>query len=157
MTARARRPPPPSDGMSQGSRGPADDPTTMIASATPSTAPRVLLVDDDESVVHALTRLLGRAGWEVRSSERAFGVLNLVAEYRPHVIVLDVVMPGLDGGQLTELLRSDPELARTRVVLHSGMDPMELEQRARLVEADGFVSKGGRPADLLETLRQFAA
>lgn len=130
----------------------------MIASATdPAAAPRVLLVDDDEHVVHALTRLLGRAGWEVRSSARAFGVLNLVAEYQPHVIVLDVVMPGLDGGQLTELLRSDPELADTRVVLHSGMDPAELEQRAQLVAADGFVSKGGRPADLLETLRRFAA
>lgn len=116
--------------------------------------PRLLLVDDDLTVTRSVSRLLERHGWDVRTTNRAFGVLNLLAEQRPRVLVVDVRMPGLEGSQIAELVRADPDLAETRIVLHSGIHPAELEIAARSARADAWVSKEAHPAELVETLRE---
>lgn len=125
--------------------------TTTLA---PDARPRLLLVDDDAVVTRALARFLDRHGWDVRTSNHAFGVLNLVAELRPRVLLVDVRMPGLAGSEIAELVRADPELADTRIVLHSGIHPVDLEMAARSVRADAWVSKNGHPAELVATLRE---
>lgn len=116
--------------------------------------PTVLLVDDDEDFTRSLSRMLRNCGWRVMTTNRSFGVLNLMAEHRPHIVVLDVTMPGLDGVQLAELVRADPELGDTPMLLHSGMPEADLRDRAAAVGADGYVVKGDRPRDLLAALRQ---
>ncbi|HJL19663.1 MAG TPA: response regulator [Sandaracinaceae bacterium LLY-WYZ-13_1] len=119
----------------------------------PPSPARVVVVDDDASVTYSVGRLLARAGWDVQTSNRSFGVLNLVAEHRPDVLVVDMRMPGLDGAQLTELVRGDPELAGVRVVLHSGVEEEELARRAQEVRADAWVSKYEGPHRLLEIVQ----
>ena len=116
--------------------------------------PTVLLVDDDEGFTRSLSRLLRGCGWRVMTTNQSFGVLNLIADHRPQVVVLDVSMPGLDGVQLAELVRGDPELAETPVLLYSGMPEADLRDRALAVGADGYVVKGDRPRDLLAALRE---
>ena len=114
---------------------------------------RVLLIDDDPLVTRAMQRLLDMAGFEVRHSNHSYGMLNLVAEIRPDVVVLDMRMPGLSGHELVELLRSDAELSHTRVLLYSGIDEKELASRAIAAGADGFVHKSSPPVALISALR----
>lgn len=90
-------------------------------------------------------------------SNRAFGVLNLVASYRPDVLVIDMNMPGLRGIEILELLRADTQLGGTAVVFYSGVEEHELRQLAARGGADGFVHKSANPSELVELLRRTCA
>jgi two-component system response regulator MprA len=67
---------------------------------------RVLLVDDEPSVLSGLRRALGFAGYEVLVAEDGETALTLAAEHKPDIVVLDVVLPGLDGLTVCERLRA---------------------------------------------------
>ncbi|MFK7984852.1 MAG: response regulator [Sandaracinaceae bacterium] len=113
---------------------------------------RILLVDDDPRMTRITARVLEKAGFEVESTNHSFGVLNLVAVSRPDVVVIDLKMPGLRGTELLELLRADPELAGTRVVLFSGVVEHELRAYAESANADGYLHKTAGPAALVPLL-----
>lgn len=100
-----------------------------------------------------LSRTLTRAGFEVKSSNRAYGVLNLVASTHPDILVMDMNMPGLRGIEVLELLRDDPCLAGTRVVFYSGVEEHELRMLAMGGGADGYLHKSASPNDLVDLLR----
>ena len=114
---------------------------------------RVLLVDDDPRMTHWTHQLLSNVGFDVEVTNRAFGVLNLIAQRRPDVVVMDVHMPGLRGTELVELLRDDAELAGTKVVLFSGVVEPELARLAAEAGADGFLHKTAHPRDLIRLVR----
>lgn len=79
---------------------------------------RVLVVDDDESIrVVAEVALESVAGWQVRTADGGVTGLALAAEHRPDVILLDVMMPGLDGLATFRLLQEDPVTREIPVVL----------------------------------------
>lgn len=99
-------------------------------------------------------RSLTRAGFEVEASNRAFGVLNLVASARPDILVIDMNMPGLSGIEVLELLRADPTLAETKVVFYSGVEEHELRALATCGGADGFLHKSASPQELIDLLRR---
>lgn len=120
---------------------------------TTSDAPIVLVVDDDpasarlmELALHKTTRA------RVITQHRAFGLLEAIAEHRPVLVVLDVMMPGLDGPSLVELVRADREIARTRVVLWSALDRAELARRAAACGADASLEKVTGPRAAVDQL-----
>ena len=113
---------------------------------------RVLLVDDDPLMTKITCRSLTRAGFEVEVSNHSFGVLNLVAELLPDVLVMDMNMPGLRGIELLELIRSDASLSKTCVVFYSGVELHELAGLASAGGADGFVHKSASPGELIEMI-----
>mgnify|MGYP003677896034 CR=1 FL=1 len=115
---------------------------------------RILLVDDDPLMTKITCRTLTRAGFEVEVSNRAFGVLNLVASGRPDILVIDMNMPGLRGIEVLELLRADEGLADTTVVFYSGIEEHELRELVSSSGADGFVHKSADPVDLIRLLRR---
>ena len=119
--------------------------------------PRVLVVDDDPLVLTAVRRVLSQLDVDVTVHDRAFGLLNRIDELRPAVVLLDVRMPGLDGASLTSLIREDPSLATTRIVLYSGLDEATLASKARLCGADGYLLKARRPDELLGAVRRWVA
>ncbi|MFK7991921.1 MAG: response regulator [Sandaracinaceae bacterium] len=112
-------------------------------------AVRVLVVEDDPALARLAEKMLAHAGIEVHVHERGFGVLQRIATCRPHVLLLDVMLPGLDGPELVELIRGDPELSRTRVVLWSALSAADLTKRARLCGADGSIEKAKGPFHLV--------
>lgn len=120
-----------------------------------SERPCVLVVDDDPHAARLLELAFRTTRARVVTHNRAFGVLEAVAAERPVVLVLDVMMPGLDGPSLVELLRADRELARTRVVLWSALDPADLARRGQRCGADAVLEKIVRPRDVVEQIREW--
>ncbi|MFK7999211.1 MAG: response regulator [Polyangiales bacterium] len=114
---------------------------------------RILLVDDDLLMTKILSRTLIRAGFEVQVSNRAYGVLNLVASTHPDILVMDMNMPGLRGIEVLDLLRDDPCLMSTKVVFYSGVEEHELRMLATGGGADGYLHKSASPNDLVDMLR----
>lgn len=117
--------------------------------------PRILVVEDDPAAARLLQVAFRATRAEVVIQPRAFGVLEAVAAQRPLVVVLDVMMPGLDGPSLVELLRADPELSRTRVVLWSALDGAELARRGRACGADAVLEKIAGPRAAVDRIAEW--
>jgi CheY-like chemotaxis protein len=102
---------------------------------------KVLLIDDSEIVLALETDLLSKAGFEVRavSSLRAF--LNALLDWKPHVIITDLYMPEMSGVDLCQWLRQQVNTARTPIVLCSSAPAAKLEEIARTIGADAYLSK----------------
>jgi CheY-like chemotaxis protein len=102
---------------------------------------KLLLIDDSEIVLAVEQDLLSKAGFEVRavSSLRAF--LNALLDWKPHIIITDLNMPEMSGVELCQWLRQQVNTARIPIVLCSSTPAVKLEEIARTVGADAYLSK----------------
>src|SRR5438128_5128769 len=83
---------------------------------------KVLLVDDDEELVELITDVLKNDGrFEVRVAANGFAAGMIVKEYRPDLVVLDVMLPDINGRDVCQLIRSDQTLEGVRIICISGM------------------------------------
>ncbi len=128
----------------------------MTASESLSPPPHthsVLLVDDFDDTREAIGYILQRAGFEVMTAWGGEDALRLFREgYRPCVALLDLRMPGLNGWQLWDEMRADPELAKITVIIVSG--DVAQRQRAREVGIREFLTKPVDFDQLIATVRQ---
>jgi class 3 adenylate cyclase len=117
-------------------------------------APCVLIIDDVEQNVRLLCDLLAvQCGYR---TERAFNgddALVLAERVRPDLILLDVMMPGMDGFEVCRRLRSQPLFEATPIVLVTSLDPREERIRGLEAGADDFLSKPLVPAELFARVR----
>jgi twitching motility two-component system response regulator PilH len=78
---------------------------------------KVLLVDDSKTELHFVSGLLTRSGYSVRTAENGDEALRRLAEETPDLILMDVVMPGQNGFQLTRAITRDPRWAHVPVIM----------------------------------------
>jgi DNA-binding response OmpR family regulator len=118
----------------------------------------VVLVDDDAMILMAMTDVLSGAGYEVHTARDGLEGLALIRAVKPDFIVLDVVLPKLDGGRLCAALRQDARFRQTPIISLSGLSPQDQTSFAGLT-ADACVAKGRLPVtaqNLLTAIRGFA-
>jgi DNA-binding response OmpR family regulator len=115
--------------------------------------PRVLVVDDDAAVLDMTARYLRAKGLEVITAATALGVGALVLRHHPAVVVLDLMMPALDGEALARLLRGQRAAARGAILLHSAVPRDQLASAAERCGAAAFVVKGDGLAALHAAIR----
>ena len=89
---------------------------------------KFLIVDDDADVTRMLTRMLEHRGHAVFSCAGPFGVSAMILRESPDVVILDVMMPGLEGPQLATLIHNLPLTRRPQIVLWSAMDEDQLRK-----------------------------
>ena len=111
---------------------------------------KVLVVDDDQRLAEMLRIALKLEGLDVRVAGHVIQAEQVLADWLPDAIVLDVGLPGIDGLFYLERLRDSPRTRRIPVVIISGSD--EAAMRAQLLGADGFMRKPLNPLGLLDTL-----
>ena len=78
---------------------------------------RVLIAEDEESIVASLEFLMRHAGFETRVARDGDTALAALADFRPHLVVLDLMLPGRSGFDVCRAIRADPQLAATRVLM----------------------------------------
>ena len=110
---------------------------------------RVLIVDDESSARLALVTLLRREGFEVSDASNGEEALALCASFRPDLILLDIVMPGMSGLEVCRRIKATPETRLTPVVLITGLTATEDRIKGINSGADDFLSK---PIDFNELL-----
>jgi CheY-like chemotaxis protein len=97
----------------------------------PPSACQVLIVEDDEPTRELMRRMLEKAGWEVAEAENGRVALTKLSETRPELILLDLMMPEMDGFQFINEVRRQPEWAAIPIVIVTAMD-LTPEERKRL-------------------------
>jgi putative two-component system response regulator len=110
---------------------------------------KILIVDDESSARGALEVLLRREGFEVREVHDGHSALEECATFRPDLILLDIVMPGIDGFEVCRRIKNTPETRLTPVVLITGLSDTEDRINGINAGADDFLSK---PIDFGELL-----
>ncbi len=103
---------------------------------------RVLVVDDEPTIVEMLVELLERDGrFEVRSATTGFEAGLLTKEFHPHIIILDYMLPDINGNAVVRSVRSDPALQDVRIIIVSGVVNREDVQSLLDSGADDFLQK----------------
>ena len=116
-----------------------------------SNSQSLLLVDDDEASLKAMSRILDEAGWKTTRAHDGAEALDLLKKTRPAAIVLDLLMPVMDGFEFLEKLQADEHLCSIPVIVLSGKDPSEKEQAFLRERVTTILKKGQRSADELIT------
>lgn len=111
-----------------------------------SVAPfRVLVVDDDKAILEYMRTLLGKDGFEVKTMETPNGVVEDVKEGGYHLIVLDLMMPGMDGVELLKRIRKvDDDVA---VVIYTGYPTLDTAVQSMKLDAVDYLKKPFNPED----------
>jgi DNA-binding response OmpR family regulator len=119
----------------------------------PQTVARVLVVDDDAFVRMVVSEVLRQSGLEVCEAESGAQALDLFAASRPDIVLLDVVMPGLDGFATCTKLRGCVGGSRVPILVMTGLDDPESIARAYELGATDFITKPLNPAILSNRVR----
>jgi CheY-like chemotaxis protein len=103
---------------------------------------RVLVVDDDEPVLQLVTRLLEIRDHEVVTATRGEAALQKVSESRPDAILLDIMMPGVDGSTVAQRLRETPATSDIPIIFLTGLvDAGEMSRRGPKIGGQFFLAK----------------
>ena len=122
---------------------------------------KILIVDDDEELVELLSDVFEKdARFDVRTANNGFDAGMLVKEYRPDLVVLDVMLPDINGKEVCQRVRSDKTLETVKIICISGMVEQDKVAELRAAGADDFMHKPfnverllDRVCDLLEIER----
>jgi len=112
---------------------------------------KILLVDDSKTELLALSDMLSKRGYEVRTAENGEDAMRRLSEEKPDLILMDVVMPGQNGFQLTRAITRDPQFADVPVIICTsknqetdkvwGMRQGAKDYVVKPVDADELVAK----------------
>jgi two-component system OmpR family response regulator len=116
---------------------------------------KVLIVDDDAELVELISDVLERDGrFEIRSVNNGFEAGMTVREYRPDLMVLDVMLPDINGKEVCHIVRSDKTLDEVRIICISGMVEEDKVGELRAAGADDFMHKPFEVERLVERMCQ---
>ena len=113
----------------------------------------VLVVDDEANIVLSLEFLLKRAGYDVRVARNGEEAVKAVAERTPDLILLDVMMPTLDGYHVCETIRADPKLRSVRILMLTAKSRDVEREKALALGADDYITKPFSTRDLVERVK----
>jgi CheY-like chemotaxis protein len=116
--------------------------------------PLVLLVDDEPSIRETVAFILEMEGFRVATAVDGLEALNEVRRLRPPVVLLDGMLPHRDGFEVCRLIKADPTLAGTRVVMLTALGQRADQDRAVAAGVDFFLTKPFDEEDLLSLLRR---
>jgi two-component system alkaline phosphatase synthesis response regulator PhoP len=122
----------------------------------PVNAPRaaILVVDDEEMIRSVLRLTLVRAGYDVTEAENGEDALSKVQEEMPDLILLDVMMPGMDGFAVCEQLRQSPDTADLPIIMLSARSDSLSRQKGRRVGATKYLTKPLEATKLLQHVEE---
>ncbi len=135
-------------------RGPARATSTANLRRTDGSPLRVLVVDDEELLAEAVGLAFEQDGWDVRTLNRGREVLFTAREFAPDVIVLDIMMPDLDGFDVLSRVRNDRK--ETRVLFLTAMDSQQDRLAGLVAGGDDYVTKPFSIAELIARARSLA-
>jgi PAS domain S-box-containing protein len=114
---------------------------TTAKDQNPSPRKTVVFVDNDRFFLEAMTDLLSERGFVVRTAQDGLEAISLIREVVPDYILLDIVIPKIDGGRVSAAIRQDDRLRHIPIIAFSGLSPQDYHLFPDL-KADAYVAKG---------------
>ncbi|MCF6281343.1 MAG: response regulator [Candidatus Polarisedimenticolaceae bacterium] len=115
-----------------------------------------MVVDDSKTIRKTAETLLKKAGCDVTTAIDGFEALALIADTRPDLIFVDIMMPRLDGYQTCALIKHNEAFQHTPVIMLSSKDGLFDRARGRIVGSEQYLTKPFTKAELLDAIRRYA-
>jgi twitching motility two-component system response regulator PilG len=115
---------------------------------------RVMVIDDSKTIRRTAETLLKREGADVTTAIDGFEALAKIADQRPQIIFVDIMMPRLDGYQTCALIKNNQMFKHTPVIMLSSKDGLFDKARGRIVGSEQYVTKPFTREELLDAIRK---
>ena len=115
---------------------------------------KVLVIDDSNTIRRSAEMFLRQAGFEVILAEDGFDALAKISDHQPRVIFVDIMMPRLDGYQTCALIKQNPQLKSTPVIMLSSKDGVFDRARGRLAGSDRYLTKPFTKEGLIQAVQE---
>ena len=122
-----------------------------------TTGLKVLVIDDSNTIRRSAEMYLRQAGYDVILAEDGFDALAKISDHQPRVIFVDIMMPRLDGYQTCALIKQNPHLKATPVIMLSSKDGVFDRARGRLAGSDRYLTKPFTREALIETVQEYVS
>lgn len=118
---------------------------------------KILVVDDSKTIRRTAETLLAKEGCEVFTAVDGFDALSKIADHRPDIIFVDIMMPRLDGYQTCSLIKNNQVFKATPVIMLSSKDGLFDRARGRLVGSEQYLTKPFTKDELLGAIRSHSS
>ncbi|HHW73707.1 MAG TPA: response regulator [Firmicutes bacterium] len=116
---------------------------------------RILLVEDEKNIILGVRTCLDAVGYEVEIAENGELAMEALQRSHPDLILLDLMLPKVNGFEVLESLKSDPETETIPVVVLTAKAEEEDRQRAMGLGADAYMTKPFKPQELWDLLKNY--
>ncbi|MBM4235183.1 MAG: response regulator [Firmicutes bacterium] len=116
---------------------------------------KILLVEDEKNVILGVRTCLDAVGYDVEIVENGEDALNAVNREHPDLILLDLLLPKVDGFEVLRVLKGDPETAMIPVIVLTAKAEEEDRQRAIDLGANNYMTKPFKPQELWDRLKSY--
>ena len=124
----------------------------LSAARGASSRTRVLIVDDDPLIRGVVRAVLEDGAYDLEEAASGEEALRSARRFPPHLVLLDVMMPGMNGFEVAQRFREDPELKGAVIVMLTAKDAPEDRARGMDSGADAYFTKPFSPLELLTTV-----
>lgn len=114
---------------------------------------RVLVAEDEPSIVLSLEFLLREAGFEVITAQNGATALALAEQHKPDLVVLDIMLPLVNGFEVCRALRADPALRGLRIVMLTARGREHEVEKGLALGADAYITKPFATRELVKTIK----
>lgn len=116
---------------------------------------KVMVIDDSKTIRRTAETLLKKEGYDVITAVDGFEALALIADHRPDIIFVDIMMPRLDGYQTCALIKNNQVFKSTPVIMLSSKDGLFDKAKGRIVGSEQYLTKPFTKDELLGAIRRY--
>lgn len=120
-------------------------------------SPRILVADDEPALLRLLEFVLGRRGYVIQGVTNGNAAVEVLKTESPDLVILDVMMPGLDGYEVLTFIRETPRLAGLPVVMLTARAQLDDIQRGLTLGADAYLAKPFDPEELFSVVESLVS
>ena len=116
---------------------------------------RVVCVEDEPEMIDLIRLILSRKGYEVFGANGGVEALKVIKEIKPHLILLDLMMPDVDGWEVYQQLKATPEVSDTPVIVVTAKaQSIDKVLGLHIAKVDDYISKPFSPQELIDSISQ---
>jgi DNA-binding response OmpR family regulator len=117
-------------------------------------AKEILIVDDEPNVVVPIQFLMEQQGYRVMIAERGEDALDLIYQYKPDLVLLDIMLPGIDGYEVCEIVRLNPNYRNVKIIFLTAKGREEEIAKGLVLGADAYITKPFSNAALVAKVKE---
>jgi DNA-binding response OmpR family regulator len=116
---------------------------------------QILIVDDEPNIVVSIQFLMEQQGYRAIIAERGEDALDLLYRYKPDLVLLDIMLPGIDGYEVCEIIRLNPNYRNVKIIFLTAKGREVEIAKGMALGADSYITKPFSNAELLAKVKEF--